>query len=79
MKRSRARFLTVMFIVASLVGTVLGQAAGRQRAELKGVVTDEAKAVIPGAALSLFGEQGRIRDTVSAEDGAFSFGELPLG
>jgi len=79
MKRSRARFLTVMFIVASLVGTVLGQAAGRQSAELKGVVTDEAKAVIPGAALSLFGEQGRIRDTVSAEDGAFSFGELPLG
>src|SRR5688572_15354540 len=79
MKRFRMRVATGMFIVAALAGMVLGQAVGRSSTELKGVVTDEAKAVIPGAALSLFGEQGRIRDSVSAEDGSFSFGELPYG
>ena len=71
--------MTAAFIVASLAGTILGQTAVRQSAELKGVVTDETKAVIPGAALTLFGEQGRIRDSVSGDDGSFSFGELPYG
>ena len=61
-------------VVASLAGILLGQTASPQSAELKGVVTDEAKSVIPGAALTLFGEQGRIRDAISADDGAFSFG-----
>jgi iron complex outermembrane receptor protein len=71
--------VTVVFIVAALAGMGLGQAVGRGSAELKGVVTDEAKAVIPGAALSLFGEQGKIADFVSGDDGSFSFGELPMG
>ena len=79
MRRLKARILTAAFIAASLAGTILGQAALRQSAELKGVVTDETKAVIPGASLTLFGEQGRIRDSVSGDDGSFSFGELPYG
>jgi len=79
MRRIKARILTAAFIAASLAGTLLGQSAIGQSAELKGVVTDEAKAVIPGAALTLFGEQGRIRDSVSGDDGSFTFGELPFG
>jgi iron complex outermembrane receptor protein len=74
-----SRIVTLMFVVASLLGICLGQSAVSQTTELKGVVTDETKAVIPGAALSLFGQQGRIRDAVSADDGAFSLGELPHG
>ena len=80
MKRLNLKILAAAaFIVASLAGMILGQNTDSRAAELKGVVTDEAKAVIPGAALTLFGEQGRIRDSVSGDDGSFSFGELPLG
>ena len=79
MRRIKARILTAAFIVASLAGTLLGQSAIGRSAELKGVVTDEAKSVIPGAALTLFGEQGHLRDSVSGDDGSFTFGELPFG
>jgi iron complex outermembrane receptor protein len=74
-----SRIVTLMFVMSLLMGVVSGQSPVSQSAELKGVVTDETKAIIPGATLSLFGQHGRIRDAVSAGDGSFSFGELPLG
>lgn len=46
---------------------------------LKGVVTDEAKAIIPGAKLILKDESGQIRESVSNDQGEFNFGEMPLG
>ena len=48
-------------------------------APLKGIVTDEAKAVIPGAKLVLKSEQGIIHKTTSNDLGEFNFGEMPFG
>ena len=79
MSWSKARLVTLMFIATALSGAGVGQAVLQRSVELKGIVTDEAQAVIPGAALTLFADQARLRDTVSGDDGSFSFGELPVG
>lgn len=79
MSWSKARLVTLMFIATALAGAGVGQAVLQRSVELKGIVTDEAQAVIPGAALTLFADQARLRDTVSGDDGSFSFGELPVG
>ena len=46
---------------------------------LQGVVTDENKAIIPEARLILRDGQGAKRETVSDENGNFSFGNLTFG
>ena len=77
MKWVSTRVVTVVFLFAASAVMALGQTV--QSAELQGVVTDEVKAIIPGASLTLFNENSRLRDAVSAGDGSFSFGELPFG
>lgn len=46
---------------------------------LKGIVTDEVKAVIPGAKLTLLKDTVVVRETTTNDNGEFSFGELPFG
>ncbi len=50
-----------------------------ESAVLKGVVTDEAKAIVTGAKLTLTGDRGDKRETASNEFGEFDFGEMPFG
>ncbi len=54
-------------------------AAQTQSATLKGIVTDEAGAIIPGARLVLRNDTAKIRETISTDSGEFNFGELPFG
>ena len=75
--KTRFTILLTAFVLLSAAGIVIGQTA--QTAVLSGVVTDEAKAIIPGASLRLFNGKSIIRDAVSSEDGSFSLGELPFG
>jgi iron complex outermembrane receptor protein len=69
-------FLLSLQIVIILSAFAYGQTG---RAVLRGLVTDEAGAIIPGARLVLRDEAGFSRDAVSDDTGAFSFGELPHG
>lgn len=48
-------------------------------ATLRGIVTDEVKAIIPGAKLKLIRDDVALRETMSSDEGEFSFGELPFG
>ena len=67
-------------VLAQLTLLIAVQALSQtSSATLKGVVTDEAKAIIPGAVLTVTGERGDKRTTNSNEYGEFSFGEMPLG
>jgi hypothetical protein len=46
---------------------------------LRGVVTDEEKAIIPGAAIELTDALGAVRRSRSLDDGSFVFEDLPAG
>ena len=70
-------FITVA--IAAIGGAAFGQSGGNRTAELKGVVTDENKGVVPGATLTIHGTAGAVRDAVSGDDGSFTFGEMPTG
>ncbi len=62
-----------------LVAALLVQAfASAQSASLRGVITDESGAVIPGAAVTLTGPPGVVK-TTSASDGKYAFTGLPGG
>lgn len=65
-------------IVASLFVATLGwaQATG----EITGVVTDSAKAVVPGARVTaVHAETGAVRSTASSEAGIYRLAALPVG
>src|SRR5262249_23921398 len=49
-----------------------------QTATLRGLVTDESGAIVPGATVSLTGNSGATRTTVSANDGYYSIA-VPSG
>ena len=46
---------------------------------LRGRVTDESCAVVPGANVTITGPGSLSRTTVSAADGTYVFGDLPAG
>jgi hypothetical protein len=50
-----------------------------QNAILRGVVTDESGAVVPGATVTLTGPAGLEKTAVTAGDGAYTFAALPSG
>ncbi len=50
-----------------------------QTAALRGQVTDESGAVIPGAKVTLNGPSGLVKTTTTASDGSYSFVGLPSG
>ena len=72
-------FIRAIVLVQLLILITIQSFAQSTSAVLKGVVTDEAKAIIPGARLVLKGEHGDTKETVSNDFGEFSFGEMPLG
>lgn len=72
------KLITLVFLfILALAGAGSGQ-AGASRV-LQGVVTDENKAIIPGATLVLRDEKGILKETFSDANGNFTFGELALG
>ncbi len=58
---------------------LLALSAFAQKAALRGRVTDESGAIVPGAKVSLSGPAGPARTAVSGRDGAYSFADLPPG
>src|SRR5215831_17760629 len=50
-----------------------------QTATLRGQVTDESGAVVPGAKVVLSGPAKLVKTTTSGSDGSYSFADLPLG
>ena len=50
-----------------------------QTATLRGQVTDESGAVVPGAKMVLAGPAGLAKTTAAATDGSYYFGDLPTG
>src|SRR5713101_7583341 len=50
-----------------------------QTTTLRGVVTDESGAVIPGASVTLNGPGGLVKATVAGNDGSYTFSGLSAG
>src|SRR6202008_3943007 len=75
----RRTFTKAFFIFQLLFAFALNSSSQTATAVLAGVVTDEAKAIIPGARLVLKGAGGDTRETVSNDNGEFTFGSLALG
>ena len=50
-----------------------------QASTLRGVVTDESGALVPGAKVTLTGPDGLLKDTTSAGDGSYAFANVPFG
>ena len=70
-------FLLLPFFI--FIVFLLPAAAQNSTGVLQGVVTDESKAIVPAAKLVLHDEKGATRETVSDDNGSFSFGTLPFG
>ena len=58
---------------------VLSFSLSAQTATLRGQVTDESGAVVPGAKIVLAGPARLAKTTAAATDGSYSFGDLPPG
>jgi hypothetical protein len=67
------------FIRWILVGLLLSSPLLAQTATLRGLVTDESGAVIPGAKVTVNGPSGLVKSTATAADGSYSFPGLPPG
>jgi hypothetical protein len=59
--------------------TLLCPCALAQTATLRGVVTDESAAVVPGAKVTLTGPSGLVDTTASGNDGSYSLKNVPFG
>lgn len=70
--------LTTLIILLILLFSIAGSGQTRTSV-LQGIVTDENRAIIPGAVLSLSDGERVIREIKSDDNGEFSFGELPYG
>jgi hypothetical protein len=69
-------FLASAFLLVCLVPALFGQAFS----SLSGTVTDPTGGVIPGAAISVTNTQtGITRETISNDEGRYSFPQIPPG
>jgi hypothetical protein len=68
------KFLQLAFLAFAISSPLLAQTA-----TLRGKVTDESGAVIPGAKVTVNGPSGLVKTTASAPDGTYSFAGLPPG
>src|SRR5712671_3466739 len=50
-----------------------------QLVELRGVITDESGAIVPGAKVTITGTAGAPKDAVAANDGSYSFANIAAG
>jgi hypothetical protein len=74
----RARRLSLMGLIALLIS--VPAFAQRVTATIRGTVTDESGAVIPGASVTVKGEEtGYTRTTTTNAAGLYTFAELPVG
>ncbi|MBZ5723922.1 MAG: carboxypeptidase-like regulatory domain-containing protein [Acidobacteriia bacterium] len=62
-----------------LLALLAAPATFAQTAALRGQVTDESGAVIPGARVALTGAAGPVRNTIADERGTYSFAGVPPG
>jgi Carboxypeptidase regulatory-like domain len=62
-----------------ILASLLPSPVSAQTATLRGQVTDESGAVVPGANVMLAGPAGLARTTSAGNDGSYSFADLPLG
>jgi hypothetical protein len=62
-------FLSLLFCVPSIA----------QTASLRGIVTDDSGAVVPGAKVTLTGSTGKAQDATASADGSYSFSGLVAG
>lgn len=77
--KKKAVILAVQVAIIIIGSSHLFGQSTSNTATLKGVVTDEMKAIIPAAQLTLSQGVAIIGETTSNDNGEFSFGELPLG
>jgi iron complex outermembrane receptor protein len=72
--------MKMLFLFVSIILFSASVASAQKTSSiLQGTVTDENKAIIPEARLVLRDEKGVARETVSDENGNFSFGEVAFG
>jgi hypothetical protein len=69
----------IKLIEVFLASALLAAPVWSQTATLRGLVTDESDAVVPGANVSLEGPGGLSRTGVSGNDGSYVFAALPPG
>jgi hypothetical protein len=62
-----------------LLGLVLSFPIFAQTAALRGVVSDESGALVPGAKVTVNGPSGMVKSTETAADGSYAFSGLPPG
>jgi hypothetical protein len=67
------------FLHTLVVAVLFSQVAFAQTATLRGQVTDESGAVIPGAKVTLNGPSGAVKRTVADHDGSYAFAGVPPG
>jgi hypothetical protein len=68
-----------MLRLSSLLFVLGSCALFGQTAALRGVVSDESGAVVPGARVTLVGPEGLVKTAVADETGSYAFAALPAG
>src|SRR5436190_16560640 len=76
---SRGRILTVRFISSILASLLCCFSLVAQTASVRGLITDESGAVIPGAKVSLTSAAGQVKTITASTDGTYSFSNLTPG
>ena len=72
---ARGKLAIGLWILLSLSASLIGQS----QATLRGQITDQTGAIVPGAKITLSGAVGLAKTAIAAKDGSYSFGDLPPG
>src|ERR1035437_464413 len=76
----RPRFgAELKFLYALVIAFLFSQVLFAQTATLRGQVTDESGAVIPGAKVTLNGRSGAVKSAVADNNGSYTFAGVPPG
>ena len=70
---------TLKFLFAPVLAFLLSQVLVAQTASLRGQITDQSGAVIPGARVTLQGQSGPVKSTVTDNNGVYTFAALTPG
>src|SRR3954447_19602436 len=76
----RSRQLTLAALCVAALFMAVPAWAQRTTASIRGTITDQSKAVVPGATVTVTGQDtGLTRTATTDRDGAYTFAELPVG
>ena len=76
----RLRLLTLAALGVAAMLVAVPAWAQRTSAGIRGTVTDQSKAVVPGATVTVTGQDtGLTRTATTDRDGAYTFTDLPVG